>query len=238
MHQAQSQLSSVHRKAVVAVWWQWHAGCRGKDWTCCFHSVCSVHFALHILEPWQALGNRALSQRLTCKNGRAIYVPMEGKDRPGGFWLWAAAPVSGETSVMTDLEQCDTEQEHGQDTKMCLGLGQGRHWAEFLGTSWGEEHVEPDSLSQTSFCDTSSNECKQPIGYVIHGLKTGSPFEIQEQLPTVGWHYTQTRAEVCTDPLCSSSSLELSNSSSLLVLVLPTDRWGGLKHGKEDALND
>lgn len=47
----------------------------------------------------------------------------------------AAAPVSEETSVMTDLEQCDTEQAPGQDTKMCLGLGQGTQWAEFSGTS-------------------------------------------------------------------------------------------------------
>lgn len=67
--------------------------------------------------------------------------------------------LSEETSVMTDLEQCDTEQAPGQDTKMCLGLEQGRHCAEFSGTPWGEEHVGRDSLAQTSFCDISSSEC-------------------------------------------------------------------------------
>lgn len=110
---------------------------------CCFHSVCPVHFALHILEPRQALGwaaaerNTAFSQRTDTqeRQGNLRSQGRKGVELEVSGYGQATAPVSGETSVMMNLGKCDTEQAPGQDTKMCLGLEQGRHWADFSGMS-------------------------------------------------------------------------------------------------------
>lgn len=158
---------TAHRKAVVAVWWQWHAGCKGKALEVLLSlslpsALCSAHPGATTRS---GLGYRRQEHSLQSKDwhtrmaGQSMF-PWKGRNRAGGFWSWAGcSPCLWRNSVMTDLEQRDTEQAPGQDTNMCLGLGQGKHRAEFSGTSWGEEHVGQDSLAQTSFCDISSHEC-------------------------------------------------------------------------------
>lgn len=124
-----------------------------ESWTCCFHSVCPVQSALHILEPGYTLGwaagerdtdlcprtDRQEWQGDLCPHGRrgielgaTSSVPGYGQD---------AAPVSVNTSAMRSLGHCEPEQAPGQGTETCLGLGQGRHCAKFSGTILSHHHL-------------------------------------------------------------------------------------------------
>lgn len=124
-----------------------------ESWPRCFHSICPVHNALHILKPEQALGwaagerdtdpcprsDRQEWQRDPCPHRRRGIEVGATTSVPG--YRQAAATVSVETSSMSSLGQRDLEQAPGQGTEMCLGQEQERHWAKFSGTSLSHHHL-------------------------------------------------------------------------------------------------
>lgn len=153
-------------------------------------------------------------------------LPWKERDRAGGFWLWAGC------SPCLWRNKC-----HDRFGAMWhrTGTWAGYKNVPWSGTrntvGWGFRNLMRRGTCRTRFFGSNfllwhlkswMYAAGYYIGYVIHGLKTGSPFEIQEQLSTLRWHYTQTQAEVGTDSL----------QFQLIVGICTTYRWKRVKTWK------
>lgn len=101
----------------------------------------------------------------------------------------AAASVSGETSAMRSLGQCELEHAPGRGTEMSLSVARKTLGKILRNQSFPPAHEERNKkdnilwLKLPSVTSQVTNVCyEQPIEHAIYGLKTGPPSETQEQL--------------------------------------------------------